>query len=93
MEVVANFVTLASGQVYAIRPPSVECWMIRNVLISGKAGLERATETDSFQVDEQTTKGWVGQVFNVTNEQFIQVRNKAGVDIKVGWDGVKTRTG
>lgn len=92
MEVVADLVSVASGQVYSIRPPSGENWMIRNVLISAKAGLERASEGISFEVEEKSSIGWIGQVFNVSNAQFIQVRNKAGVSMKVAYDGVKIKT-
>jgi len=92
METVADFKTLASGQVMEIRPPSTEEWIIHNILVSNKAGLERSNGSVDFEFDEVTEAGgWNVQFFHVTSAQFLKVRNKLGSSIHAAYDGVKTK--
>jgi len=92
MDVVADLTTLASGQVLEIKPPSTEEWVIHNILVSDKAGLERTDGSVSFEFDDVTEAGgWNAQFFHVTPAQYLKVRNKLGSSMHAAYDGIKTK--
>lgn len=92
MDVVADLKTLASGQVMEIKPPSTEEWVVHNILVSDKAGLERTDGGVGFEFDEVTEAGgWNAQFFHVTSAQYLKVRNKLGASMHAAYDGIKTK--
>lgn len=92
MDVVANLTTLASGQVMEIKPPTTEEWVIHNILVSDKAGIERSDGSTDFEFEDVTEAGGLtAQFLHVTNAQYLKVRNKLGTSMHASYDGIKTK--
>src|SRR5689334_23144669 len=88
---VGDMQTVADQASLVIQPTGTETWLIQNIDYGGAMQLYRVSAAGSILRDSDTGEGaMLGYDFNVTADQWLELKNVSGGAALLAYDGVKT---